>query len=91
MNRSNEYDKPRPPMPEFYMPAMWPLDLQNAIVDWVGAWWWRRRMRRLLEQDAEGRIRLGSARGVVEQGAAEPLRLIAQRRARWLRPQQRVA
>lgn len=85
MNSSSKHDKPRPPMPEFYMPAMWPLDLQNAIVDWVGAWFWRRRMRRLLAQDIEGRIRLGSARGVVEQGAREPLRSIAQRRACWLR------
>ncbi|TRO17158.1 hypothetical protein EQ829_01505 [Ectopseudomonas mendocina] len=85
MKGSNRCDNPRPPMPEFYMPAMWPLDLQNAIVDWIGAWFWRRRMRRLLAQDTEGAIRLGSARGVVEQGAGEPLRLIAQRRARWLR------
>lgn len=86
MNSSSKYDKSRPAMPEFYMPAMWPLDLQNAIVDWVGAWFWRRRMRRLLTQDIEGRIRLGGARGVVEQSAGEPLLLIAQRRARWLRP-----
>ncbi|AXO62519.1 hypothetical protein SAMN03159511_0692 [Pseudomonas sp. NFACC19-2] len=86
MNSSSNRDKSRPAMPEFYMPAMWPLDLQNAIVDWIGAWFWRRRMRRLLAQDIEGRIRLGGARGVVEQGAGEPLRLIAQRRARWLRP-----
>lgn len=54
MKGSNRCDKPRPPMPEFYMPAMWPLDLQNAIVDWIGAWFWRRRMRRLLAQDTEG-------------------------------------
>lgn len=85
MKGSNECDKSRPAMPEFYMPAMWPLDLHNAIADWIGAWCWRRCMRRLLAQDAEGRIRLGSARGVVEQGASEPLRLIAQRRACWLR------
>ena len=91
MNSSSNRDRSRPAMPEFYMPAMWPLDLQNAIVDWICAWVWRRRMRRLLAQDMEGRIRLGSARGVVERGAGEPLRLIAQRRARWLRPQQRVS
>ncbi|MEO9333195.1 hypothetical protein [Ectopseudomonas guguanensis] len=91
MNSSSNRDKSRPAMPEFYMPAMWPLDLQNAIVDWICAWFWRRRMRRLLAQDIEGRIRLGSARGAVEQGADEPLRLIARRRARWLRPQQRVS
>ncbi|OEC33499.1 hypothetical protein SAMN05216600_104274 [Pseudomonas cuatrocienegasensis] len=87
MPRTQRDDRPRPPMPAFYMPAMWPLDLQNAIVDWLGAWWWRRRMRRLLRQDALGVIRLGSARGVVAQGASEPLRLIAQRRACWLRRQ----
>ena len=86
MNGSSKHDKLGPSVPEFYMPAMWPLDLQNAIVDWVGAWFWRRRMRRLLAQDVEGTIRLGSARGVVAKGASEPLRLIAQRRARWLRP-----
>ncbi|EJO92987.1 hypothetical protein [Ectopseudomonas hydrolytica] len=85
MKGSSNCNESRPPMPEFYMPAMWPLDLQNGIVDWIGAWFWRRRMRRLLAQDIEGRIRLGSARGVVEQGAGEPLRLIAQRRAYWLR------
>lgn len=85
MNSSSKHDKSHPPMPEFYMPAMWPLDLQSAIVDWVGAWFWRRRMRRLLRQDMEGRIRLGSARAVVTQGASEPLRLIARRRAYWLR------
>lgn len=72
-------------MPEFYMPAMWPLELHNAVADWLGAWWWRRRMRRLLSEDARGRIRLGSVRGVVEQGARQSLRLIAMRRAQWLR------
>lgn len=87
MPRTHRDDRPRPPMPAFYMPAMWPLDLQNAIVDWLGAWWWRRRMRRLLRQDELGLIRLGSARGVVVQGARTSLRLIAQRRARSLHRQ----
>jgi hypothetical protein len=54
MKSSNHHDKTRPVMPEFYMPAMWPLDLQNAIVDWIGAWFWRRRMRRLLAQEHRG-------------------------------------
>ena len=35
MKGSNECDKSRPAMPEFYLPAMWPLDLQNAIADWI--------------------------------------------------------
>ena len=54
MKSSNHHDKPRPAMPDFYMPAMWPLDLQNAIVDWISAWFWRRRMRRLLAQATFG-------------------------------------
>ena len=83
MPRTHRDDRPRPLMPAFYMPAMWPLDLQNAIVDRLGAGWWRRRMHRLLRQDERGVIRLGRARGVVKQGICTPLRLIAQRRACW--------
>ena len=55
---------------EFYMPAMWPMDLQNAIVDWLGAWRWRRQMRHLLQLEARGLARLGDARDAVSQGAA---------------------
>lgn len=66
---------------EYYMPAMWPMDLQNAIVDWLGAWRWRRQMRHLLQLEARGLARLGDARDAVSQGAAAPLREIAARRA----------
>jgi hypothetical protein len=72
-------------MPEFYMPAMWPFDLQNAIVDWLSAWRWRRQMRKLLQQDAQGRVRLGSIRATVAQGAGESLRVIAARKNRLRR------
>lgn len=72
-------------MPEFYMPAMWPFDLQNAIVDWLSAWRWRRQMRKLLQQDTRGLIRLGSARAAVEQGAGESLKVIAARKSRLRR------
>ncbi|WP_332827454.1 hypothetical protein [Ramlibacter sp.] len=66
---------------EFYMPAMWPMDLQNAIVDWLAAWRWRRQMRHLLQLEARGLARLGDARDAVRQGAAAPLRDIAARNA----------
>lgn len=66
---------------EFYMPAMWPMDLQNAIVDWLAAWRWRRQMRRLLQLEARGLARLGDARDAVKQGAAAPLWEIAARKA----------
>lgn len=66
---------------EFYLPAMWPMDLQNAIVDWLAAWRWRRQMRHLLQLEARGLARLGDARDAVKQGAAAPLREIAARKA----------
>jgi hypothetical protein len=66
---------------EYYMPAMWPMDLQNAIVDWLAAWRWRRQMRSLLQLEARGLASLGDARDAVRQGAAAPLREIAARRA----------
>ncbi|WP_339412159.1 hypothetical protein [Pseudomonas sp. EA_35y_Pfl2_R5] len=72
-------------MPEFYMPAMWPVDLQNAIVDWLSAWRWRRQMRKLLRQDAQGLVRLGSTRATVAQGAGESLKVIAARKSRLRR------
>lgn len=66
---------------EFYLPAMWPMDLQNAIVDWFTAWRWRRQMRHLLQLEARGLARLGDFRDAVKQGAAAPLRDIAARNA----------
>jgi hypothetical protein len=66
-------------MPEFYMPAMWPFDLQNFIVDCWAAWRWRRQMRRLLQEEASGRARLGSARAAVAHGAQERLTVIVAR------------
>lgn len=71
----------RPAEPEFYMSAMWPMDLQNALLDWFAAWRWRRQMRRLLQLEARGLARLGDARDAVGQGAAAPLWEIAARKA----------
>ena len=79
MKTSNPAGKRRAPMPEFYMPATWPFDLQNLIADWWAAWRWRRRMRRLLEDEASGAARLGSFRRAVEEGAQERLGVIAAR------------
>ncbi|WP_339524923.1 hypothetical protein [Pseudomonas sp. EA_35y_Pfl2_R111] len=70
---------------EYYMPAMWPMDLQNAIVDWLSAWRWRRQMRKLLQQDAQGLVRLGSTQATVAQGAGESLKVIAARKSRLRR------
>ena len=40
-----------PQLPDFYMPAMWPLDLQRSLHDWFRAWRQRRLYRRLLKLD----------------------------------------
>ncbi len=66
---------------EFYLPAMWPMGLQNTLVDWLAAWRWRRQMRHLLQLEARGLARLGDARDTVRQGAVAPLREIAARKA----------
>jgi hypothetical protein len=41
-------DQGRPEMPDFYMPAMWPVELQQAVIDWFVAWRKRRLYQRLL-------------------------------------------
>ncbi|AHL74598.1 hypothetical protein CH92_05600 [Stutzerimonas stutzeri] len=41
-------DRARPAMPDFYMPAMWPVELQQAAIDWFVAWRKRRLYQRLL-------------------------------------------
>ncbi|MBA1272177.1 hypothetical protein [Stutzerimonas azotifigens] len=63
-------------MPDFYLPAMWPLGLQRRVADWLWAWRWRRRLRRLIALEARGQARLGSVREEVMQGARRPLQEI---------------
>lgn len=40
-----------PEMPDVYMPAMWPLDLQRCLHDWFRAWRQRHLYRQLLRLD----------------------------------------
>jgi hypothetical protein len=77
--RARREQEDRNPLPDFYLPAMWPLGLQRFIADWIWAWRWRRRLRRLLAQEALGQARLGSARQEVKRGAELPLRVIVAR------------
>jgi len=66
-------------MPAFYMPAMWPVGLQNLIIDTWAAWRWRQRMRRLVRDEEHGLARLGGARDAVRRGARERLPVIVAR------------
>lgn len=71
----------RPVLPELYMPATWPVGLQQRIVDWVVAWRKRRLYQLLLRlTDRQLRQRDLSRARIVEK-AERPLRqVIAEQR-----------
>ncbi|MFG3454226.1 hypothetical protein [Stutzerimonas stutzeri] len=74
-------------MPDVYLPAMWPVELQTLALDWFAAWRKRRVYRRLLTlSDRQLRMRDLSRPRVLEKAQA-PLRQLAeeQRRGRALR------
>ncbi|MDH2243489.1 hypothetical protein N5J70_16190 [Pseudomonas sp. GD03909] len=70
-------------MPDFYMPAIWPLDLQRNLQDWFRAWRQRRLYRRLLKLDDLQLASRDLDRRRLSEMAQAPLRqLVAQRRKR---------
>lgn len=82
--KTRDFD--RPVMPAFYMPAMWPVELQQTVMDWFGAWRKRRVYQRLLRlSDRQLCLRDLNRPGVMEK-ARVPLRQVVaeQRRRRGL-------
>ena len=72
-----------PQMPDFYLPAMWPLGLQRSLHDWFRAWRQRRLYRRLLKLDDRQLASRDLDRRRLGEMAQAPLRqLVAQRRKR---------
>jgi len=72
-----------PQLPDFYMPAMWPLDLQRSLHDWFRAWRQRRLYRQLLKLDDRQLASRDLDRRRLGEMANTPLRqLVAQRRKR---------
>ena len=73
--------RPGAAMPDFYMPAMWPIELQDMVSEWFKAWRKRRLYRRLLMlSDRELRLRDLSRPRLMEK-ADMPLRqLVAEQR-----------
>ncbi|WAE63123.1 hypothetical protein OUY36_05970 [Stutzerimonas sp. R40042] len=68
-------------MPDFYMPAMWPLDLQRSLQDWFRAWRQRRLYRQLLKLDDRQLASRDLDRRRLGEMANTPLRqLVAKRR-----------
>ena len=82
-HRRDELDDDRrsPPMPDLYLPAMWPVDLQESALAWFKAWRKRCLYRRLLRlDDRQLRMRDLSRPRLMEK-ADTPLRqLVAEKR-----------
>ncbi|SDM26113.1 hypothetical protein SAMN05661010_03783 [Modicisalibacter muralis] len=68
----------QPPMPDFYMPAMPPLKLINALENWVRSWVRRRQFRQrflyLLDYDDHILADMGHCREEIEWALQLPLR-----------------
>lgn len=75
-------DSDRSVMPEFYMPAMWPVELQQWVVDGFVAWRKRRLYRRLLRLTDRQLRRWDLSRPRIIEKAEMPLRqVIAEQRS----------
>lgn len=73
----------RPVMPKFYMPAMWPVELQQAVMDWLRAWRKRRVYQRLLRlSDRQLRLRDLSRPRVMEKARVPLRQIVAEQRCR---------
>ena len=72
-----------PQMPDFYLPAMWPLGLQRSLHDWFRAWRQRRLYWQLLKLDDRQLASRDLDRRRLREMANTPLRqLVAKRRKR---------
>ena len=63
-------------IPEFYMPAMWPIGIQQLLVDWFTAWRKRQLYRRLLRLSDRQLRRRDLSRPRIIEKAERPLRQI---------------
>ena len=73
----------RPAVPEFYMPAMWPVELQQLLSDWFGAWRKRRLYRCLLRLSDQQLDRRDLSRSRLVEKERMPLRqIVAEQRCR---------
>lgn len=70
-------------MPDFYLPAMWPIELQQKVIDWFVAWRQRREYRRLLMlSDRELRMRDLSRPRLLEKAYTPIRQMMAEQRCR---------
>lgn len=74
--RSVADDRDRSVMPEFYMPAMWPVELQQLLTDWFMAWRKRRLYRCLLRLSDQQLSRRDLSRPRLVERERMPLRQV---------------
>lgn len=81
MNRQNTSKMPQQPtgrnqapVPEFFMPAMPPIELTEALDRWIKRWMQRRKFRRLLKYDDHNLAVLGLKREDLQWAARQPVK-----------------
>ncbi|BES70363.1 hypothetical protein RE428_13810 [Marinobacter nanhaiticus D15-8W] len=73
-NETNRHpDTGRVQVPAFYMPAMPPIQLTEALDRWISHWLQRRKFRRLLNYDDQHLAVLGLKREDLAWAARQPL------------------
>lgn len=65
------------PVPEFFMPAMPPIELTEALDRWLKRWFRRRKFRRLLKFDDHHLAVLGLKREDLQWAASQPMKIDA--------------
>ena len=86
----NEKQPDKSALPDFYMPAMPPLGLINAIENWFKAWGRRRRLLRLLDYDDHMLEDIGYTRDDLLWAAQQPLKVDARLILQQQRERQRA-
>lgn len=72
-NRHPENGRAPAPVPEFFMPAMPPIQLTEALDRWIRHWLQRRKFRRLLKYDDQHLAVLGLKREDLTWAADQPM------------------
>ncbi|MFN3880446.1 MAG: hypothetical protein ACK4L8_03345 [Nitrincola lacisaponensis] len=86
----NPQPSDKPALPDFYMPAMPPLGLINAIEVWFKAWNRRRKLLRLLDYDDHMLEDMGYTRDDLLWAARQPLKVDARLVLQQQREKQRA-
>ncbi|WP_148863690.1 hypothetical protein [Marinobacter fonticola] len=73
-SRRPAFQRDKTPVPEFYMPAMPPIHLTEALDRWLRLWFRRRKFCRLLRFDDRSLAILGLNREDVRWAARQPIK-----------------